>query len=123
MSTGGNSSRGLHSAIGRNGPRVTGLCVVGMCGPLVGPGETWGVELCVAGVWGPPGGGGGRSGVVGLSSAGVCGPSGEGSWSMLRSSRACALGEFGPFGGGLEGRGRSMERCSRVVHRCSYSLA
>ena len=31
-SGGGNSSRGLHSGVGGDGPRVTGLCLGGVCG-------------------------------------------------------------------------------------------
>ena len=52
MPTGGNRSRSLQSGAGGDGPSVTRLCALGVCGPLVGAGASWDVGLSVAGVWG-----------------------------------------------------------------------
>ena len=73
MSTGAYSSCGLHSGAGGDGPRVTGLCAVGVCGLLGGVGVSWGAGLCAVGVWGMPGVKGGGSRGVEPSVAGVCG--------------------------------------------------
>ena len=57
---------------GGGGLKVTGLCAVGVCRPLGRAGVSRGVRLCVAGVWGLPGVGGGGSRVLRLSVARVC---------------------------------------------------
>ena len=124
VSTGGNSWCGLHLWAGGDGPRLTGLRTVGVCGPLGGLGVPWGVGLFVAGVYGLPGVKGGESCIVGASVAGVCGfrvaaadlcRRARGSGRLL----AC-LGHWVESGkGGAGGVGRG----SRVVCPCSCSLA
>ena len=49
-STGGNSSRGLHSGAGGAGPGSSGVCAGGVCRPLGGVGVPRGVGLLSAGV-------------------------------------------------------------------------
>ena len=49
VSAGGNSSRGLHSGGRGVGPRFSGVCAGGVCGPLGGVGVPWGVELLCGG--------------------------------------------------------------------------
>ena len=51
-STGGNSSRGLHSAAGGDGPGSSGVCAGGVGGPLGGLGVPRGAGLLLAGVCG-----------------------------------------------------------------------
>ena len=99
-STGGNSSRGLHSAARGGRPGSSGVCAGGVCGPLGRLGVLWGVGLPSlvsvrvvesGGRWGVSGGwvhGGcvllfarpGESGVAGPGvrpMVGVCGSPGE----------------------------------------------
>ena len=49
-STGGNSSRGLHSGAGGGGPGSSWVCAGGVCGPLGGVGVPQGVGLPSVGV-------------------------------------------------------------------------
>ena len=70
--TGRNSSPGLHLGAGGDGPMVTGLCAVGVCGLLGGVGVSWGTALFVAGLCGLPGVKGSGSRVIGLFVGGVC---------------------------------------------------
>ena len=72
VSAGGNSSRGLHSGAGGDGPGSSGVCVGGVGGPLGGVGVPRGVGLPLAGVCGLSSVGGGEGWPVGGCVAGVC---------------------------------------------------
>ena len=71
-SAGGNSSRGLHSGAGGDGPGSSGLCAGGVCGPLGGVGVHRGAGLLPAGVCGLSSVGGVEGGPAGGCVAGVC---------------------------------------------------
>ena len=71
-SAGGNSSRGLHSGSGGDGPGFSLVRAGGVCGPLGGMGVPWGVELSSVGVCGLSSVGGAEGSLAGGSLAGVC---------------------------------------------------
>ena len=71
-SAGGNSSRGLHSGAGGDGPGSAGVCPGGVCGPLGGVGVPRGAGLPSVGVCGLSSVGGGEGCPAGGSLAGVC---------------------------------------------------
>ena len=123
MPTGGNSSRGLHSLGQGNGPRVTGLCAVGVCGSPAGVDVLSGVGLVVAGVRELLGLGGGGSRVVGPSMAGLCGFSVRGATLIV----GLGDGHTGPVwatgGGGQKRAAGNVGRGLRVVCWRSCSLA
>ena len=69
---GGNSSCGLHSGAGGDGPGVSGVCAEGVCGPLGRVRVPWGVGPPLVGVCGLSSAGAGEGCPAGGSVAGVC---------------------------------------------------
>ena len=127
VSTGGNSSRGLHSGARGFRPGVSGVCAGGLCGSLGVVGVPWGVGLPAAGVCGLLGVEGGEGCLAGGSVAGVCGclggwgrPVSQGPGPARDGWRAWATG----WGVGTEGQGWGLcGRCGAwvacVVSACS----
>ena len=96
-SAGGNSSRGLHSGAGGDGPGFPGVCVGGVCGPLGGSGVPLGVGLPAGGVCGLSGVGGGEGCPTAGSVARVCCCLGGQGRPVVRGLGVCAMvGVCGP---------------------------
>ena len=111
VSTGKNSSRGLHSGVGQLGPGVSGVCAACVCGQPGGVGVPWGVGLLAAGVCGLPSVGGGERCSAGGSMAGVCGCLGGWERPVSRGLGLQAMvGVCGPPGGEWGGRGKDGGR-------------
>ena len=105
-SAGGNSSRGLHSRAGGDGPGFSEVCAGGVCGPLGGVGVPRGVGLPSVGVCGFSSVGGGEGCLLGGSVAGVCCCFGEWGRPVSQGPGVCAMvGTCGSPGAQREGRG------------------
>ena len=103
---GGNSSRGLHSGAGGGGPRSSGVCAGGVCGPLGGSGEPRGAGLLSVAVCGLLTVGGGEGCPAGGSVAGVRWCSGGWGRPVLRGPGVRVMvGVCGSPGEQREGRG------------------
>ena len=123
-STGGNSSRGLHSGAGGGGPEFSGVCAGGVCGPLGGVGVSWGVGLPAVGVCGFSDVGGGGGCPAGGSVAGVCCCLGGWERPVSRGPGVRALVGVWAVGweAGGEGHGRGL-RGGGVLCGCVCPLA
>ena len=105
-SAGGNSSRGLHSGAGGDGPGSSGVCAGGVGGPLGGVGVPRGAGLLSAGVCGLSSVVGGEGCPAGGCVAGVCWCSGGWGRPLSRGPGVRAMvGVCVSLGGQREGRG------------------
>ena len=115
VSSGGNSSRGLHSGAGGAGPGSSGVCAGGVGGPLAGLGVLRGAGLLSAGVCGLSSVEGGEGCPAGGCVAGVCWCSGGWGRPVSRGpglrAMVCVCGSPGEQ---REGRGNRRGLCGGV---------